>query len=348
MKLPLKIPLMFLFLATIFYSCVIIYINHILYPFVKDSTLFFKALPLFGIMTIVTYLPLAALIRQEVSVPLRVLIKKISAFNLYQKSSFQVSRRWDEIGDLYEGFGKMADRLVEAHGEQLDMIMAITHDIKTPLTSIRGFVELILTNQEVPDQDKNEYMRVIYRKTDSIVELLEELTNYSKNESELMTVEMAPLSVKPLYESIAREYEAELAGLGYELIWEEPMLSTDQVNANETMIRRVFANVVSNAVRYAGVTKLVVRFKAYSERYSVVFRIEDNGIGVPEDKLGLIFNKFYTSDGSRQRAIGGTGLGLSICKSIVARFNGEIYAYRSSGNGLGIQFRIPLIRVHNY
>lgn len=346
MKLRLKIPLIFLLFAVIFYALIISYISYVQTPGGMDRLAFLKVFRLFGILLGTTFLANVVLFQFVVSTPLNRLVKQLNTFNLYQDSSFKIShdpqpRRRDEIADLHIGFEKMAQRLIEAQGEQQDMIMAITHDIKTPLTSIRGFMELILSNQEISDINKEEYLRLIWSKTDSIIDLLDELSAYSKNESELHTIEMVPLLLKPLYISIAREYEAELAGLGYDLQWEDQLLDNDAVMANEIMLRRLFANIVSNAVRYAGTSDLIVRFQAFSERDSVIIRIEDNGVGVPEDKLGLIFHKFYTSDGSRQRALGGTGLGLSICRSIITRFNGEITAYRPAAGGLGIKLCIP-------
>jgi len=345
-KLRLKIPLIFLLLAVIFYTLIISYISYVQNPGGMDSAAFLKVFRLFGLLLCTTFLANVVLFQFVVSTPLNRLIKQLNTFNLYRDTSFKTynwrkTKRRDEIDDLYIGFEKMAKRLIEAQDEQLDMIMAITHDIKTPLTSIRGFMELILSNQEISDINKEDYLRLIWSKTDSIMDLLDELSAYSKNESELHNIEMIPLMLKSLYISIAREYEAELAGLGYELKWEDQLLDNDAVMANETMIRRLFANIVSNAVRYAGTSNLVVHFKAFSERDSLIIRIEDNGVGVPEDKLGLIFHKFYTSDGSRQRAFGGTGLGLSICRSIITRFNGEITAYRPAGKGLGIEFDLP-------
>ena len=345
MKLRLKIPLIFLFLAVFFYTLIISYISYVQSPGGMNSAAFLRVLRLFVFLLFTTFLVNVVLFHFVVSTPLKRLIKQLNAFNLYETSNFrehnwQQTKRRDEIADLYIGFEKMGRRLIEAQREQLDMIMAITHDIKTPLTSIRGFLEFILTNPDISDINKEEYLRLIYEKTDSIIDLLNELSAYSKNENELQSITMIPLRVKPFYISIVREYEAELSGLGYELSWEDHLLDDDVVDANETMLRRLFANIVSNAVRYAGNNDLAVRFSALSERDFIVFRIEDNGIGVPEDKLGLIFNKFYTSDGSRQRAFGGTGLGLSICRSIISRFNGEISAYRATGGGLGIEFRI--------
>ena len=346
MKLRMKIPLIFLLFAVIFYTLIISYISYVQTPGGMGHVAFLKVFRLFGILLGTTFLANVVLFQFMVSTPLNRLIKQLNTFNLYQDFSFKISpdpqpRRRDEIADLHVGFEKMAQRLIEAQGEQQDMIMALTHDIKTPLTSIRGFMELILSNQEISDIHKEEYLRLIWSKTDSIMDLLDELSAYSKNESELHTIEMVPLLLKPLYTSIAREYEAELAGLGYDLQWGEQLQDNDAVLANEIMLRRLFANIVSNAVRYAGTSELVVRFQAFSERDSVIIRIEDNGVGVPEDKLGLIFHKFYSSDGSRQRALGGTGLGLSICRSIITRFNGEITAYRPDASGLGIEFCIP-------
>jgi signal transduction histidine kinase len=108
------------------------------------------------------------------------------------------------------------------------------------------------------------------------------------------------------------------------------------------MIRRVFGNLFSNAVRYGEKKNLKVYMSGYASGYYAYFQVEDNGIGVPDNELPSLFLKFFTIDKSRQSKNGGTGLGLASCKSIIEHHGGEVCAFHSEHGGLGIRFTLPL------
>ncbi|WP_223068310.1 HAMP domain-containing sensor histidine kinase [Paenibacillus caui] len=256
-------------------------------------------------------------------------------------SKLTVSRR-DEIGELYRHVNRMEERLIQANKEQIDMVAAIAHDIKTPLTSINGFLELLLTKDSVTEQDKKDYLQLISRKAKHLSELMAEFSRYTKDEVLLPSLDFGTVHVRELFESVAVEYEAELAGFDFTLIRHNGFKADDHILANEPMLRRVFANLISNAVRYASAPDLVVEMRGISKEGQAIFTIEDNGVGVPEEAIPRLFQRFFTVDQSRQSREGGTGLGLSSCQSIVNRHGGEIYASRSPLGGLKITFTIPL------
>ncbi len=112
---------------------------------------------------------------------------------------------------------------------------------------------------------------------------------------------------------------------------------------NEPMIRRVFGNLFSNILRYGERTELQIYLSVYPEGDYAHFQVEDNGVGVPDQDLDSLFQKFFTVDKSRENKSGGTGLGLASCKSIIEHHGGQISAFRSQYGGLGIRFTIPLI-----
>lgn len=209
----------------------------------------------------------------------------------------------------------MEERLYQAHREQVDMIAAIAHDLKTPLTTIIGFVEL-----------------------------LDAFSTFTKDELTLETIDMKPVETHRLFENIADEYDTELSGFDYKLIWKHSFNPNQLIMINEHMIRRVFGNLFSNAVRYGGKKDLNVYLTGYTRGNYAYFQIEDDGVGVPDQEMSSLFHKFFTVDKSRQTDKGGTGLGLASCKSIIEHHGGEISAFHSNYGGLEIWFSLPLVK----
>jgi signal transduction histidine kinase len=221
------------------------------------------------------------------------------------------------------------------------MIAAIAHDLKTPLTSINGFVELLATRKNIPEKEKQEYYELIQKKSKHIVELINYFSTFTKEELELESIDTKPVDALKLFENIAVEYETELSGLDYELTSNHSFTPNLFLVIDEHMIRRVFGNIFSNAVRYGEKEELKVHMNGYMKGHYAYFQVEDNGIGVPDKDISSLFLKFFTVDRSRQSQNGGMGLGLASCKSIIEHHGGEICAFHSEYGGLGIRFSLP-------
>lgn len=246
--------------------------------------------------------------------------------------------RHDEIGELYVGFSRMSARLRQAREEQIEMLTAISHDLKTPLTVIRGCNEKVLTQ---PDAERAELDRIVQLKVMEMSGLIDDFFAMARSELEMSVLPFSPVEIRPFFESVAREYEIELDGFDYRLQWSN-RLPDVQIPMNEKMIRRVFANLISNAVRYRKNEHLEVTLDASVRRREAVFEVGDNGTGVPEEEWESIFKTFYRVEKSRQRQYGGTGLGLAICRLIVEQHGGTIHARRSEAGGLLVSFTLPI------
>lgn len=250
-------------------------------------------------------------------------------------------KRKDEIGELYMHAHDLQQRLHQSSREQVDMIGAITHDLKTPLTSINGFIELLQTRKDLTEQSKVEYLKLIEKKSQDITHLMEIFSTYTKNEMMLPSMTFQVIHAASFFESIAAEYEAELAGLDISFYGQNSFNWEDVFYGDPTMLRRVFANIISNAVRYGNSQELKIFMKGYGDKKENIFVIEDNGVGVPEKDLQYLFQKFFTVDQSRQSEVGGTGLGLATVQSIIEKHSGVIHAFSSQHGGLGLSFSIP-------
>ncbi|AIQ67577.1 sensor histidine kinase [Paenibacillus graminis] len=347
MKLKIKLPLLFLLMLLVLMFSIGMYLKFVFAVYspirttLLDSRYIALLLPIFAIAGCIFFI-LIIYIHFRIEKPIRRLNTRLGEVNVVHPLPPLALKRNDEIGELYKHFNKMEHRLQLAHREQTDMIAAIAHDLKTPLTSINGFTELLATHKDLPETEKQEYYELIQRKSAYMVELINDFSSFTKEKLELESMVPKPVKATELFEEIAFEYEYELAGLDIELTCRHSFTDSIQLMVNEPMIRRVFGNLFSNAVRYGGKNKLKVYMTGYLREHYAYFQIEDNGIGVPDKELSSLFLKFFTVDQSRQIQKGGLGLGLASCKSIIEHHGGEIVAYPSEYGGLGIRFSLPL------
>lgn len=348
MRLNFKIPLLFLLMFLVFIVLGTVYINSL----VDETPIWVKSISgaahtqmliFFLIVTAFMFLVLTIYFHYNITKPLQILNARLKSVNTGRSITSKYIKRKDEIGNLYNHFKEMEERLHLARKEQIDMIAAIAHDLKTPLTSVNGFVELLAIRKDLSDQEKQEYYELIMKKSKHIEELINSFSAYTKEELQLETIEMKPIEAIKLFENIASEYETELSGFDYELKWKHSFNSNQLIVINEHSIRRVFGNLFSNVVRYGEKKDLKIYMSGYVRGYYAYFQVEDNGIGVPDNDLTSLFLKFFTVDKSRQSKSGGTGLGLASSKSIIEHHGGEIGAFHSDYGGLGIRFSLPLL-----
>lgn len=349
MKLKTKLPLLFLLMFMLILFIFIVYLRITLF---RDRITWFENISapehrqfalFLLIITGIVFVVLSVYFHFYITQPIMLLNTRLKKLNIGHSLTSLQTRRKDEIGELYEHFNEMAERLQQAHKEQINMIAAIAHDLKTPLTSINGFVELLALQKELPERERQEYFELILKKSKHIAELLNYFSAFTVVQLALETLEMKPVEAMKLFENIAAEYETELSGFDCGLNWKHTFKPNQCLMINEHMMRRVFGNLFSNSVRYGAKKDLHVYLNGYVQGEYAVFQIEDSGLGVPEGELNSLFQKFYMVDKSRPNTSGGSGLGLASCKSIIERHGGEIGAFSSKYGGLGIRFSIPLM-----
>ena len=300
------------------------------------------AIILFVALIGMSFTILAIYLHNKITKPIHILNERLESISTERLPPLPDKRK-DEIGVLYRKFNQMEMKLQQSREEQLGMIAAIAHDLNTPLTSINGFMELLSTRHDISEQDKQEYYELVLKKSQQIGALINTFSAFAKQEFELETLDKQQTDVLCFFTNIIEEYDVELSGLGFMLKWENNFVQNTFAMLDESAIRRAFGNLFSNAVRYGSKNDLCVYLSGHSENGRVYFQMEDNGVGVPDDLLPLLFQKFYTVDKARQSENGGTGLGLAITKSIVEHHGGTIQAFRSSHGGLGVRFTIPMI-----
>lgn len=247
----------------------------------------------------------------------------------------------DEIGLLCRNIEEMGLRLKKSEENQNHIVQAISHDLKTPLTSILGYVTRLNDGKVNSEEKRIEYYEIIKRKTLDLKYLIDELEDFSKLFKN-GKYDMKRMDLDYFLDNIRYELGLEAKQRGREFQFEKTIKESCSIIIDEGKIRRVFTNVVGNALKYAG-ENAKISIKCISSSNYVTFEISDDGIGVPEEEIDKIFNKFYRVETSRSREMGGTGLGLAICKDIIECHGGEIWAKNNLSGGFSILFNMPII-----
>ena len=242
----------------------------------------------------------------------------------------------DEFAELCRDFEEMRRRLKESAEEKLvldkenkELISNISHDLKTPITAVKGYVEGIMDGVADTPEKMDRYVRTIYNKTVEMDHLINELTFYSKIDTNRIPYTFSKLNVEDYFSDCAEEVGLELETRGIQLCYANYVDSDVQVIADGEQIRRVIHNIISNAIKYMDKGKgmkgiIQIRVKDFVDFVQV--EIEDNGKGIAAKDLPYIFDRFYRTDVSRNSAKGGSGIGLSIVRKILEDHGGKVWA----------------------
>ena len=261
---------------------------------------------------------------------------------------FDISyRKNNEMGDFCLAFDLMKIKLKESMQKQMaleesrkELIASISHDLRTPMTSIKGYVEA-LQDGIIHDKEKfNRYIKVIKNKTESLDNLIENLFQFSQIEIGNQPMDLCLRNCKDMLEEILNPIEVEFADLTIAFVIERPFPSA-YVNVNTGNISQVFDNLISNAKRYIAKDG-EIKVGAHIENDSLIVTIKDDGAGIAEKDLQHVFDYFYRADKSRSRNFGGAGLGLSICRKIIEKHNGNIWVVSKPNIGTVFSFSLPL------
>lgn len=253
----------------------------------------------------------------------------------------------DEMGNLCRNFEDMRQLLKESAEEKLEaekqnriLISNISHDLKTPLTAIKGYVEGIMDGVADTPEKVDRYMRTIYNKAMDMDRLLNELTLYSKIDTNRIPYNFNHIHVADYFgdciEEIGLELEAEHIGLSYFNYAGDDV----QVIADPEQLKRVIDNIIGNSVKYMDKEHGLINIRIKDVGDFIQVEIEDNGKGIGQKDLPFIFDRFYRTDASRNSATGGSGIGLSIVKKIIEDHGGKIWATSKECTGTVMYFVI--------
>ncbi|AIQ60015.1 hypothetical protein PBOR_25995 [Paenibacillus borealis] len=254
----------------------------------------------------------------------------------------------DEMGRFSAVFELMRTRLLESKVNQdayeqarNELIASISHDLRTPLSSIRGYVEGLQDGVARDTIKFERYLSIIRDKTDKLNDLIEDLFRFSELESGQLQMNYGEMECALLLESIVRPLEYEFAGGKARLTVVRPF-PAGMVRADEVRLTQVFNNLVGNATKYAGEEAHITIAASHTGKRLEV-SVSDNGTEIAPEHLPRLFERFYRGDKSRSSQLGGAGLGLAICKYIIEEHGGDIGVHTLPGTGNVFYFSLPLI-----
>ena len=252
-----------------------------------------------------------------------------------------------EIGELYRNYEDMRLRLKESTDEKFEheqknreLVSNISHDLKTPITSIKGYVEGIMDGVADTPEKMNKYIRTIYDKANDMDRLINELTTYSGIDTNRIPYTFRRINVADYFGDCVEEVGLDLESKHIELNYDALVEPSTQIIADPEQLKRVINNIISNSVKYMDKEKGVIDIRILDELDSIRVEIEDNGMGIAAKDLPNIFERFYRTDASRNSSKGGSGIGLSIVKKIIEDHGGYIWATSKENEGTCMHFVI--------
>ena len=259
---------------------------------------------------------------------------------------FEVTQyRNNEFGELSKAFEEMRKHLKESIEENMrydeeskELISNISHDLKTPITAIKGYVEGIMDGVADTPEKMDKYIRTIYNKANDMDKLIGELTIYSRIDTNKIPYNFIKLNTDDYFNDCVEELNIDLEQRGIKLNFINYVDKSVLVIADPEQLKRVINNIISNAVKYMDKKERFISIRLIDEEEYVHVEIEDNGKGIDIKELPYIFDRFYRTDSSRNSAMGGSGIGLAIVKKIIEAHGGKIWASSRLGNGTTIHF----------
>jgi len=251
----------------------------------------------------------------------------------------------DEISELCNNFDVMRRALKETMETKVkydqdnrELISNISHDLKTPITSIKGYVEGIMDGVADSPEKMDRYIKTIYNKTNEMDRLINELTLYSKIDTNRIPYNFRRLNVNEFFGDCVEEIGLDLESKKVHLSYSNYIDSGTRIIGDPEQLSRVINNIIGNSVKYMDKPEKNIDICVVDNNDSIQVEIEDNGKGIAAKDLPNIFDRFYRTDASRNSAQGGSGIGLSIVKKIIEDHGGYIWATSTEGEGTTIHF----------
>ena len=252
-----------------------------------------------------------------------------------------------EIGELYRSYDDMRLRLKESAEEKIErehqnkeLISNISHDLKTPITAIKGYSQGLIEGIADSPEKREKYIRTIFNKANDMDNLINELTLYSSIDNNRIPYNFQKINVATYFGDCIEEIGMDLDSKNIQLNYSNLTTPDTIIVADAEQLKRVINNIVSNSVKYLGREDGtgVIDIRLLDELDSIRVEIEDNGIGIAQKDIQNIFDRFYRTDLSRNTKKGGSGIGLSIVKKIIEDHGGYIWATSHEGEGTCMHF----------
>jgi two-component system phosphate regulon sensor histidine kinase PhoR len=219
-----------------------------------------------------------------------------------------------------------------------DFVANVSHELKTPLTSIKGFVETLLEGALDDKENNRNFLKIIQDHAGRLNKLIDDLLSLSHLESKEIMLEKKSFNLRQQLDEVISAFKSQLRKMNIEI--KNELSASISISADKDRIEQVFTNLIDNAIKF-NKEKGFIRIYSQEINGKIKVIVEDSGIGIPERDIPRIFERFYRVDKARSRELGGTGLGLSIVKHIVELHNGSVGVESTEGFGSKFWFILP-------
>ncbi|MDD3269342.1 MAG: HAMP domain-containing sensor histidine kinase [Syntrophomonadaceae bacterium] len=254
----------------------------------------------------------------------------------------------NEIGLLIDSFNEMARKLKSAEELKQDyeenrksLIANISHDLKTPMASIQGYIEVILDGKLSSPDKMDKYLKIITYNTAYVNKLIDDLMLFSQLDMNRLDFNFEEVQVRAFMGDLMEEFQLELEERNARLYYLDKLEIDCRLRIDSKRFYQAMRNIIGNAVKYGPEQDLVIKIELGRQEDYIKIAIEDNGPGIPADKLEHIFERFYRIDSERTKDLMSTGLGLAIARELIEAHGGKIVATSTDGKGSCFTVLLP-------
>ncbi|QDR82600.1 sensor histidine kinase [Sporomusa termitida] len=270
------------------------------------------------------------------------------------QGNYSIKLEYDKPNDLellIAAFNTMTEKLYESEKLQAEyeanrkaLVANISHDLKTPITAIQGYIEALLEGTVTAGEVQSKYLKTIHQNTVYVNKLIDDLFLFAKLDMQKLDLHFDRVHIGQFMQDLMEEYRFELAEQTVRFQY-TPYLERDfWMYVDGKRIRQALSNLINNAVIHGPDQDLSIAVRLYHQADSICLDIQDNGPGIPEDKLPFIFDRFYQIDTERPKSYASTGLGLAIARELVEAHQGSITVASRRREGTCFTIRLPLLQ----
>lgn len=239
---------------------------------------------------------------------------------------------------LYEG-----ERLQAEYEENRKALLAnISHDLKTPMTVIQGYVEALLEKSPATEEGRSKYLQTIYHNTVYVNKLIDDLFLFAKLDMQKLEFQFQQMNIGAYMDDLMEEYSFDYRERNIAFDYQNYLQGQVWVELDGKRLRQAINNILNNALNHGPTRGLALAVRLSSQENLVCLAIRDNGPGIPAEKLPFIFDRFYRIDPERPKEIAGTGLGLAIAKELIEAHRGKIAVESNEREGCCFSIMLPV------
>ncbi|MEL7564449.1 MAG: HAMP domain-containing sensor histidine kinase [Dehalobacterium sp.] len=276
-------------------------------------------------------------------------VDEIAKGNYHVKVDYEVT---NEFGILINSFNEMAQKLQESEKLQLTyeenrktLIANISHDLKTPIASIQGYIEALVEGVVASPDKINKYLKIIHNNTVYINRLIDDLFLFSKLDMDKLDFQFEVLPIQPYMNDLMIEFKLELEEKQIQFLYMDQTDREFNVRIDRKRLHQAIRNIIGNGVKYGTEKDLIIEVELFIREDHVCIAIKDNGPGIPLDKLPYVFDRFYRIDVERTKDPISTGLGLAIAKELVEAHKGKITVSSQEYQGTCFTVMLPIVQI---